>query len=570
LAPLVGRTFTTKDKVELDVETQISRFKLVKNRPVVGVSLGPRYIYRALPHSNPGCSLTSALGALYRVGRAIPPGQYQKHSKPLRKFVDSWLNECVEPLAADTNFDSDAFEAWLEGCTYSQSRKKQLRDVYYKSNFSWQYLSDLVSQTGSIKKAIKKMISKMIELNSFIKDEHYVDWKHSRSINSRKDLLKCILGPICQLMADAIMKQRPEFIKYVPVHLRAKYIYDRLFKAATKAVSSDYTSFESHFRPSVMQDVEMRLFRHMLKNVPFRDLILEFIAHFKYKALNVMNFKHFTMKVRAKRMSGEMDTSLSNGFSNLMFLYYTAHANGMDWRDVKCVIEGDDALCVMTKTVPQQFFKDLGLLVKVDVQDSIEHASFCGLIFDLDDMAVVSDIVKNVVSFGWTNHLYLAASEKKLTKILRCKAFSMAYQYKHCPILSKLAQKYLDLTSHVNIDNFSKNNRFNDNYKQEILLQALEYYKSNDLIPSVGMGTRNLVEKVYGITIADQYRIEQEIDNIKDLSPMHLPSLDKYIPRVFNEYDDKYRIKRRVNDNNALDLIFAHKSKQTLGAVWQA
>jgi len=526
-------------KVEIDPSLELLKFRPSDDRPIVAVSLGPHLEGAAAPHVNPGHAATSALGGIYRFGREIPKNDYPQHSRPFRRFVARWLKKNLTPFDSQVDL---SFETWIENANYPQARKEELRQKWSALNFTW----------NSKPKDLKKHFI----VKSFVKDETYPDYKHSRSINSRTDEAKCIFGPLMQMVSNYLMKTRKEFIKYVPVHERPQYIIDLLAKVAVKYKSSDYTSFEAHFRPELMRDCEMQLFEYMFKNVDNGQKIIEFIRYAKYLNPNLCFFKNFTIKIRGKRMSGEMDTSLSNGFSNLMFLLYSANANGIDPDSVLAVIEGDDALCVIYGHIPDKFYSDFGLSVKIEVHDNLEYASFCGLVFDLKDRAIVTDIFDAMATFGWTTQNYASAKTSKLHAILRCKALSMAYQYKHCPILSKFAFKMLQLTATVDITNIMANPRFIDSYYLEILQQAIEYSEKNDLIPDVQPGTRNLVETLYGISIADQHKIENQIDKISDLGTFDCPLLLKHAPKAYITYFDRYVVKRQTQDYNCVDLIF--------------
>ncbi len=525
--------------VNIDPSLELKIHRIKNDRPVVAVSLGPHLVGAAAPHVNPGHTATSALGGIYRFGREIPPNDYPKHSRNFRRFVRRWLKKNLVPF---NSTDDLSFETWIESTSYSLSRKNELKKKFYDLGFSW------TMKPSEIKK--------YFVVKSFVKDETYVDYKHSRSINSRDDVLKCIFGPIMQAIANYLMKTRREFIKYVPVHERPQYIIDLLHKLAVKFKSSDYTSFEAHFNPDIMQDCEMQLFEHMLQHVDNGQRMIDFIRYAKYLNPNMCFFKDFLIKVTGKRMSGEMDTSLSNGFSNLMFLLYSAEVNAIDPDTVLAVIEGDDALCVIYGHIPDKFYKDFGLSVKIEQHDNLEYASFCGLVFDLKDRAIVTDIFDAMATFGWTTQNYLNASDLTLKSILRCKALSMAYQYKHCPILSKFSYKMLQLTAGVDITKIMNNPRFIDSYYLDILQQAIAYAKKNDLVPDVQYGTRNLVETLYNISIADQLKIEAQIDTIKDLRAFDCPLLLKHAPKSYGEYYDRYVIKRQTRDYNCVDLIF--------------
>jgi len=242
--------------------------------------------------------------------------------------------------------------------------------------------------------------------------------------------------------------------------------------------------------------------------------------------------------------------------------------HGMDPDKIPIVVEGDDALCCIFGTVPQSFFDEFGVDLKIEKQDNVEHASFCGLVFDSTDRAIVTDIFDTVATFGWTTANYACSSKTTILSILRCKALSLAYQYKGCPILSVLARKMLYLTAHVDTARILENRRFIDSYYFDILQQAIEYVKTNGLDQPIGLNTRNLVEKLYGITIGDQLSIESEIEKITDPTlPLHLPVLLKYAPKDYLDCFEKYTLLRQTRDYNALDLLFSQTQEMNTDFV---
>lgn len=541
-----GEKFHSKGKdIVMDPTLEIKIKKYTDNRPIVAASLGPHLEGAAAPKVNPGNTETCVLGAAFRVGRDVPEKDYRKHNLKFRMFVKRQLLRHYKPLAADADY---SFETWIANAPYPEWRKEELRRVWAEMNFCWKKAG--IEDDPSIYK-------KWFVLKSFIKDESYVGYKHARSINSRSDQAKCMFGPIIQAVSNAIMKNSKHFIKYVPVHERPQYILDYIAKMAEFFDSCDFTSFEAHFSKARMFDCEIQMFEYMLQNIPDRDIIIKFLKYAKALNPNRCIFKCFEMEIEAKRMSGEMDTSLSNGFSNLMWIQFSFFVHGLDPDKIPIVIEGDDSLFCTPFPIPTSWFEEFGLDLKVERHDNVEFASFCGLVFDSQDRAIVTDIFDAVATFGWTTANYANSSNKTMKAILRCKALSMAYQYKGCPILSKLALKMLYLTTDVDTTKVMKNRRFIDAYYFDILQQAVEYVKENALDQPVGINTRNLVERLYHISVADQLLIEEEIEKISDPSrPLNLPTLLKYSPRDYTDYYEKYSVMRQTRDYNATDLLF--------------
>jgi hypothetical protein len=315
---------------------------------------------------------------------------------------------------------------WLEGTPYPLWRKRELQA-------KWDAIVDIDDP-------------KHFMCKSFQKDEGYIAFKHARGINARSDEFKCMVGPIFKLIEEQVYQDH-HFIKHIPVADRPKYITDLLYSPGGKYYAGDYTSFEALFVELLMCAVEFELYDYMTQHLPegdrFRRLLRAVLA-----GDNVCNYRDFQVILKAVRMSGEMCTSLGNGFANLMFLLFIAQEKGST--HVDGVVEGDDSLFVMDGVTPtSEDFARLGLVIKLEEHEQLSTASFCGLVFDPTDQLNISDPLKILAAFGWTSQRYAASKDKTLRALLRCKALSLAHTYPGAPIISALAQYGLRVTSDV-------------------------------------------------------------------------------------------------------------------------
>jgi len=262
-------------------------------------------------------------------------------------------------------------------------------------------------------------------------------------------------------------------------------------------------------------------------------LVREFIA-----GENLCHCKNIRYKVTATRMSGEMCTSLGNGFSNLMFTLFMAEENGCT--DIRIVVEGDDGLCSMEGKVPGiDDFKQLGLTLKMEEHEDINAASFCGLIYDELDMNNVTNPIPVLLDFGWCKAKYGTCKQSIKMGLLRCKALSMAYQYPGCPIIKNMAHAFLRLTQGCRIYEGDMNE-----YERSEFKQMQDELEKNGLpIKVIGTNTRFLVERKFGISIIDQLLIEKYFDELEAIEPIHHPSIDFYCTPVWRRtYCDYVRI----------------------------
>jgi len=350
-----------------------------------------------------------------------------------------------------------------------------------------------------------------------MKDEFYAEFKHARAINARTDEFKCVVGPIFHQIEQKVFKH-PAFIKKVPVNERPAYIYDRVYRVGGTYIATDYTSFEALFTRQLMMAVEIELYAYMTSSLPYHPEFMR-ICDEILAGRNKCKFRDFSVDIDATRMSGEMCTSLGNGFSNLMFMEFLCDEVGATY--AVGVVEGDDGLYRVEGPCPTvEDFASLGLVIKLDHHDQLETASFCGLVFDLTDQINVTDPIQALMKFGWTSGSYSVAGEKKLAVLLRAKAMSLKHQFNGCPILDELANYALRITAHVPRRSVQKHvDMINgtDMWTKEKLRQAL-----NNALPSrpVGDRTRLLVERLYNVPVELQHTIEAYLRGLTVNQPL--------------------------------------------------
>lgn len=516
LPQLLKDHFIVKGKrVDLDETFRITRFKEQQIRPVVAVDLGCGLKYAAPPKIDPAHTHTVATGAAYRFARKF---DYNYDRDDFRSFVKSWLQQQIEPL--DVMCDT-SHATWIAGTPYTQARKDELIRKHEKFG---RKLSDKIPQECR-------------NLKCFSKDESYVpDMKHARCINSRVDEYKNMVGPHYQCISEKLFKMS-WFIKKIPINERPQYIIDLVQRGGAYYICTDYTSFEAHFDSDLMEDCELQLVEHMVKNLPDGK---DFLRWARVKTgTNKLAFKNFSVEIGAKRMSGEMDTSLSNGFSNLMFMLYFFHKQGLT--NPAGVVEGDDGLFVVDHKIDEQFFKDFGLNVKMELVSELNHASFCGMVFDLSEKTNVTNPIHELITFGWSSAKYARSKEGVRKCLLRSKALSMAYQYPACPILSVLSAKICELTAgYDSLALLQRRGDFTCQYEKAIIVEAHAFFEKHKLLDEPGPKTRILIEQLYGVSLPDQIEIENYIRGMKSIHLIDIPALDKYLPKDCIKYADEY------------------------------
>lgn len=456
----------------------------------------------------------------------------------LKNYTKRWIKRrLIEPLSY--TFDGN-FEEWLSHTNYPEWRKIELR----------KYESTVVDMLE--RNAHGELINFTIKL--FMKDEHYVKFAQARGIYARDEAAKITFGPWFKGIEHVIYSQ-PEFIKHVPVSKRANYIYEMLYSEGATYIATDYSSFEAHFTADVMEHCEFVLYEHMLKYANGGREVLELMREVLMGKNTIVN-KFVSASCKGRRMSGEMNTSLGNGFSNLMFMGYVAELNG--YGDVKGVVEGDDGLFMFVGEHPKtEDFTKLGFIIKLDSYSKISQASFCGNLFDEDSRQIVTDPRKVISMFGWTTAEYRHSKESKKRTLLRCKALSFAHQYPGCPMVGKLSQYGLRVTrGRTNKDmlDFVERNRRLGMWQREKYVEAINARNTDEeLYVEPTMGTRLLFEELYGIPVSIQLDFEAYVDSLSTVQPLHYPLLLDFVPESWVQYYQNYVFEfERVPERYAL------------------
>jgi len=539
-------------------------------RPVCNVSMGCHVKGVALPHVDLSSGETLQKGVERRMGKVMPKAEpvidckynlvddmktatkddLNKYLSPnkdhtkinhgnacsekvdfyasLRKYVTAWCMDNLTPLAADVD---QSIETWLKNTHYPEWRVSELRE--------------LDEQTADLLERVNGRL-KSFDVKLFCKDETYTDFKHARGIYAREDVAKLYFGPFFKLLEEELYKH-PAFIKHVPVKERGKYIMDMLFINGGKYVQTDYSSYESHFSPELMENCEFVLYEYMFQNLPNKDQILGVMREVLQGDNKIVN-KFFTYLIRACRMSGEMNTSLGNGFSNLMLMSHQCYLQGL-----RCVgvVEGDDGLFSFADITPRtEDFTAAGCIIKLEVFDEISDASFCGLLFDREAMQIVTDPREVLAGFGWTTKRYAAAKTNKLKSLLRCKALSYITQYPGCPIIASLAKFALRNTSGLDVRHIIEQKGI-DMWEREQLRYGLKNFKHN-LDEEIHFNTRLLVERNYNIPVSAQIKIEQYLDAKNDLDTIDLDFCNEIFLDQWKTFYENYVVEDIEYSSNSL------------------
>lgn len=208
------------------------------------------------------------------------------------------------------------------------------------------------------------------------------------------------------------------------------------------------------------------------------------------------------VKLVGRRMSGDMNTSLGNGFANLMLALFLCQEQH---QSLSGFVEGDDGLFVTDANLTVAMYEELGFTIKIEKFSDPCDASFCGLIF-----SSVGETIRNPFKFfqtaGWTLS-FINAGTQIMMELLRAKALSVLAETPQCPIVGAWAHGALTYTT---------------GYSPRFVLD--EYHNA---IPSVNVvdfapssEVRDLFARHFGVAVSVQLAIEKLLLNVTDLSPI--------------------------------------------------
>lgn len=491
-----------------------AREEPARRRPVM-VSLGCHVKGTAPPHPNPDDRDTVEAGVRKRFVRE-PPKPDRAFLAEFAEYVKEWLPKNLQPL--DPALCDLDFESWLAEIKHPQSRKEELRRVHEATD-------------GHLQR-------KHYVVKSFVKDETYPEYKHARAINSRTDAFKCAVGPIFHAIDNALFAHEA-FIKKIPIADRPAYIRDRLKREGALYFEGDFESYEGCFMPEIMESCEFQLYEFMTSRLAggknFMKLVREVLA-----GPNHCVFKLILVNCLARRMSGEMCTSSGNSFTTLLLHLFLFSRLG---ENVKPIVEGDDSDTSFMKFYPsKEDYLRLGFRIKIKIHTCFEEMSFCGMVFDEQDLINVTDPREVLVEFGWARSVYVRCGMKKKMVLLRCKALSYLHQYTGCPIIQSLARYVLRVTPHYDVRHFIRESRlltFWERAQLEVILTSPTRLPFKPIPPR----TRTLVERMYNISPTTQIAVEEYLDGLNELKPLDASVIyDCGLPDVYFDYYERYSL----------------------------
>jgi hypothetical protein len=427
---------------------------------------------------------TVLMGAQFRFLRdtgKVDPDLLSEFSEFVKGYVRRW-----EPIKRE---DVD-FESYLEQSHYSGAKKEILRDI--KKNMICRPTTVRYNGFGKA-----EFINICPGFESWVHGVYSV-FKYVRCINAPDDTWKVYVAPLIHAV-EAVVCKDSHFAKYIPVIDRAGVIFERLSKFPGPYYVTDYTSFEASFSPQILNAAEGNLYRHMLQDFNEVDDIVKQMIGWHH-----IRYRNFSVKVRGTRMSGDCNTSLGNGFTNLMLTSFMCHKLGIDFDGF---VEGDDGEFAFSAEPDFSIITRLGFVIKFSPHSTIYTTSFCGLMLSRS-LALFSDPVFEVVKFGWTTSQQRHSKKKAVLRgLLRAKALSLFYCHPRCPMLTVMALKFMQLT------------------KSDSPIWASNYWESQLVRETIKYQNRAYSEFALGITPEDR----EDFERLYGISPQVQICFENYI-----------------------------------------
>lgn len=453
-------------------------------------------------------------GVVRRFGGALPPVE-TRLLREFRSFVRIWLRTHLPALRDDELL---GFEEWVRQTHYSDSRRNELRRAF---------------QDNPV------LSARHYRCKSFPKRETYATWKYQRLINSRSDAFKAHVGPFIASVEHAVFATDGPIGKYfckkIPVDQRSDFIYSRLHSPGALYQSNDFESFESSFTSPFLRACELQLYTHMARNLGADTQRVVTHLHRALASDNHCTFKRSSVKVDGCRMSGDMCTSLGNGFSNLMLWLFFAARAGIH---VDGVVEGDDGIfrCShldgSSAVLDVKEFGKLGFRAKCKTSSSLGHAGFCKMFFADGSRDNVADPAYRIASSSWTHSALMLGGRRTLDALLRAKGFSLLAMLPACPILTAYAKYLLRAVGPGKLLYSGQGGR-KDYWEHEML--------TNSTGPRpVEQCSRIIMEDVFGVSTATQLSIENYLDGLDKLQDLTHPDIINLMRHEWFDYSDKY------------------------------
>jgi hypothetical protein len=479
------------------------RASAVYQPPVIGLMCG---LTGAIPNvMNPNLTSNVATSIVNRLARQRPKNVKKNH---WREHVRIALSYLLDGWYVDGDYET-LYQLWRDENNYSETRKRQLDIIKEDLVNNW----DL-----RLTQLLGRKWNKMAFCKSFGKREFLPkDGKTLRSINSRTDLIKVLIGPYVHAMEKHMYDPKTNLGRFFFKHVKQEDQFDLIDsfnQDGCVVLETDHTNFEGSISAENQLTCEHQFYaKALVKQDPrilavFRRLACEDVK---------CHFRNSTLSMHSIRMSGEMYTSLGNGLTNLMSMHYVIDSlKSTPWPLFKCLVEGDDGLTSVSRSIDtsqiETGFNELGFEVKMIVHPDATTASFCGRTFNTKTRTIMTDPTYVAFTSGYS-FSSTALNKKNLPMLTALKGFSLRSQYPKCPIVWAVAARMIR-TGGQDVPALQ---RFMARYpgahdvrQTEILNSAL---KDCTMFAQPDMASRALFDEIYHIPIDVQLRVEKQLND---------------------------------------------------------
>jgi len=255
-------------------------------------------------------------------------------------------------------------------------------------------------------------------------------------------------GPAFKDIEAAVFADH-HFVKHVPVVDRPALLAE-MERVGREYYITDYTAFESHMTAPIMEAVECEVYQFFLQRFPMMaDTICASLM-----GVNKCTYCcGLSISTKARRMSGDMCTSLGNGLTNLFIgMYIIEEVRKIDSSLYQLKVEGDDGViaCPIGSNLSILDWKNAGFTIKLErvVKPGFgkKGVAFCGM--NVVDGQNVRELVPFLCKFGWTLH-ESGASPARRRQLLKAKAMSALAESPQCPIVAVIAHTALSTTGSI-------------------------------------------------------------------------------------------------------------------------
>jgi hypothetical protein len=397
------------------------------------------------------------------------------------KLASMYDRDKYPPVDPD---DICAVHTWIDSRPYTAPRKQQLH-----------------------KAADIREDEKVKRREPFIKNETYTKKNKPRAIVAANDEIKTRLGPIFH-GANEWFSHMFFSVKHMTPRERINYL--KGYFNGSRFFATDHTSFEVSFIPAVQRMFEQKFYRKIIDKKYWDDLD---------SLMKPMKLKHretgTKMNCPAIRCSGEMNTSLGNTISNYLSIQVAAR---MLHVEVKCVVEGDDALIQvpddLSKDNYQRIMERMGFNIKIDEFSSPNEAGFCHLHWDADGQPI-QEVIPRLPDLFWGDNKSLTHMSRE--ELLQAKLTSLAYDDNTCPCLWKFftgGERRMDLDLY-----------HAEKYHAKVSGDKYSIQSEAGCAPS--HQHRMMFAQINGLSVEDQLIIEEmNLDLCQTIELMYLNSRD--------------------------------------------